>query len=133
MTVLGGTHNKTGLVPDYQASSLGSYYYPTSGGTTSLANLINNGGRTASAAGLYHHTTRTDQTKDSSTVDIGFHYLALNGGNQPVDTDSEGIPDYLEDKNGNGSFDSASGETDWQTSNSSVSGAAALQVFTLLK
>jgi hypothetical protein len=70
-------------------------------------------------AGLYHHTVKTEQTKEgNSTVDIGFHYVALNGSNQPNDYDSDGILDHLEDKDGDGVFDA--GETDWQTSNSSV-------------
>ena len=139
LTTIGGTHNKTGLTPDYQSGPmtnyvgyLGNYYYPTSGGSTSLTNLINTGSRTAPNAGLYHYTTTTNQTKEAaSQVDIGFHYVALNGSNQPADTDGDGLPDYLEDRNGNGTFDT--GETDWQTSNSGVAGAAALQVFTLLK
>jgi hypothetical protein len=29
-----------------------------------------------------------------------------------MDTDGDGVPDYLEDRNGNGTVDS--GETDWQ-------------------
>jgi hypothetical protein len=130
---------KANLVPDYQSGPmtthvgyLGKYYFPTSGGSTSLATLVDAGSRAPAAAGLYHHTTRTDQTKDSSNVDIGFHYVALNG-DHPMDTDGDGIPDYVEDQNGNGSYDSGAGETDWQTSNSSVSGSSALQVFTLLK
>ena len=54
---------KTGLVMDYQPGLmtnqlgiLGNYYYPTTGGSTSLTNLINTGSRTASAGGLYHYT-----------------------------------------------------------------------------
>jgi len=76
--------------PRLPGGTLGNYYLPTSGGNLSL--LINAGSRTASAAGLYHYTTRTDQTKDSSTVDIGFHYIALNGNGQPNDYDLDGIP-----------------------------------------
>jgi hypothetical protein len=47
-------------------------------------------------------------------VDIGPHYVALNTSGNPQDTDSDGLPDYFEDWNGNGSVDS--GETDWQDS-----------------
>ncbi len=139
--ISGESSPKTGLVPDYQAGPmanhlgrLGNYYYPASGGSTSLFNLVNAGSRTASAAGLYHYTTRTDQTKDSSTVDIGFHYIALNGSNQPMDNDQDTFPDYLEDRNGNGVFDSGS-ETDWNTYNSpnGLTGNPGMQVFTPLK
>jgi len=77
-----------------------------------LSLLVNAGSRTAAAAGLYHHTTRTDQTKDSSTVDIGFHYIGLNGS-QPNDYDLDGIADYSEDWDGDGSLDS--GEINWQS------------------
>lgn len=100
------------LAPEYQTGPLGSFYYPTSG--TNLYRLVDAGSRSAANAGLYHHTVRVDQTKESTSwVDIGFHYVALNGQNLPVDTDSDGLPDYLEDSNGNGSLNS--GETDWNS------------------
>jgi len=127
---------KTIAVSDFQNGAmnvhlgyLGNHYYPTTG--TNLAALRSWGSRYADAAGLWHHTLTVDQIKDTGWVDVGFHYVALNGSNLPVDTDSDGKPDYAEDKDGDGVFDS--GETDWQTSNSSVSGPTALQVFTLLK
>jgi len=44
-------------------------------------------------------------------VDIGPHYVALNGSGEPVDTDGDGLPDYLEDADGNGTVGSE--ETDW--------------------
>jgi hypothetical protein len=52
----------------------------------------------------------------SSMVDIGFHYVAVDPSTGlPYDTDGDGVPDYLEDRNGNGTVDS--GETDWQNAN----------------
>ena len=66
--------------------------------------------------GLYHYTVRSDQTKEaSSTLDIGFHYIATSSSTStvPLDTDGDGVPDYLEDINGNGTVNS--GETDWQS------------------
>lgn len=78
LTSLGGSGNKTGLVPDYLSSFLGGYYYPVTGSSTSLTNLIDAGSRTASAAGLSAYTTITNQTADSGTVDIGYHSYAVS-------------------------------------------------------
>ena len=73
--------------------------------------LINAGSMNATNAGLYHYTTTTNQVKETnSVVDIGFHYVAVNGSVEPEDTDSDGTPDYLEDADGDGATDS--GETD---------------------
>src|SRR5205807_1065977 len=50
---------------------------PTNG--TYLARLINAGSRTASSAGLTNYTTTTNQVAEgSSTVDIGYHFFAVN-------------------------------------------------------
>jgi hypothetical protein len=63
---------------------------------------------------LYHFTTQPDQTKETnSVVDIGYHYVAVDGYGNPWDSDTDGVPDYLEDANGDGSVNS--GETDWQS------------------
>jgi len=72
----GGTNNKTLTTTDYKTGPLGRFYYPTSG--TNLFTLINAGSRTADLAGLYHHTVRFDQVKETnSVVDIGYHYAAV--------------------------------------------------------
>jgi len=94
---------------------LGEFYYPSTGASTSLTNLIDAGSVTnAALAGLYHYTTQTSQTKEANTaLDIGFHYVALDGNGNPNDYDTDGLPDYFEDRNGNGSVDS--GETDWRS------------------
>src|SRR5207249_8844331 len=82
--------------PAYLTSYLGSYYYPTNDGM--LSTLTNAGSRTASSATLYHYTCWTNQQIEaSSTVDIGFHYIATDSSGNPLDYDGDGIADYLED------------------------------------
>ncbi len=84
----------------YQMGPLGNYYQPTN------SPFINAGSTTANLVGLFHYTTQTNQVKEAnSTVDIGFHYVAVDGYGDPIDTDGDGIPDYLADPNGNGLLD----------------------------
>jgi hypothetical protein len=134
-------YNQT--APDYQTGPLGAYYYPTSG--SQLFSLVDAGYRTPAAAGLAQHTVRVDQFKESLTqptpsgeVDIGFHFAAINTTTGlPVDSDGDGLADYLEDWNGNANASGSpdSGETDWNIYNSAnaLGSAPSLQVFTLLK
>jgi len=68
--------------PYFLPGVLGPYYYPTTGGN--LSQLIDAGSMTATAAGLDTYTTRTDQTPDSGTVDIGFHYKAAPPCANPI-------------------------------------------------
>jgi hypothetical protein len=35
-------------------------------------------------------------------VDIGYHYVATDTNGIPLDSNGDGIPDYIEDANGNG-------------------------------
>jgi hypothetical protein len=62
-------------------------------------------------------------------------YAGLIGTRTPVDSDGDGIPDYLEDINGDGLYNVGSGETDWTTYTSlnGLSGGNVLQVFTPLR
>jgi hypothetical protein len=115
---LGG--DKQPALRDYQPGPLGAYYYPASGGSSSLASLINAGSRTAAAASLYHYTVKVDQTKAGAytppapqpMVSIGYHYVAVatSGAIAPVDTDGEGLADWREDVSGDGVKNSS--ETD---------------------
>jgi hypothetical protein len=118
--------------PVYLTSYLGNYYYPTNDGM--LSTLTNAGSRYATNATLYHYTCFTNQQKEaSSMVEIGFHYVATDSNGIPLDSDADGISDYMEDSNGNGTPDI--GETEWTTYNSQngLAGATGLQVFTPLK
>jgi len=106
---------------------LGTNYYPTSG--ANLSNLFAVGFRTGTTAGLFHHTLRTNLAAvGTNLVSIGFHYLRTSAGGVPLDSDGDGIPDWMEDVNGDGSFQAGS-ETDWSTSNGAGSGAVRLVVF----
>jgi hypothetical protein len=79
----------------FNTGTLGSYYLPTS------SPLINAGSVPADSLGLYHFTTAAANTREGqSRVDIGYHYVALNGSSLPWDLDSDSIPDYIEDPNG---------------------------------
>ena len=90
----------------YVSGKLGNFYL------SSGSPLINHGSVTADQVGLYHFTTQTTQVKETnSIVDIGYHYVAVDGNGIPIDTNGDGIPDYLEDTNGNGLVDI--GETSW--------------------
>jgi hypothetical protein len=99
----------------FVAGPLGNYCQ------TSNSPLINAGSQSATNVGLYHYTTTTNQIRETnSIVDMGFHYVALDVQGNPIDTDGDGIPDYLEDVNGNGIADA--GETDWKNRDSDYDG-----------
>lgn len=90
----------------YQAGPLGAFYQPTN------SILIGKGSTTANLTGLYHYTVTTNEVVEgTNTVSIGYHYVAVDSNGKPLDTNGDGIPDYLSDANGNGLIDS--GEIGW--------------------
>jgi len=77
--------------PAYQVGALGQNYYPTN------SSLIHAGDMSASAAGLYYYTVTTNNAVEgTNTVSIGFNYVAVGTNGLPLDTDANGIPNYLE-------------------------------------
>ena len=91
---------------DWQPSWFGNFYLPTDSA------LIDAGSTTADQLGLYHFTTQTSRAIEGpSQVDIGYHYVATDANGNPLDQNGDGIPDYIEDGNGNGLVDS--GEIGW--------------------
>jgi len=76
------------------------YYLPPN------SSLIDAGSTTADPSGFVPHTTQVSQVAEGfSTVDIGYHYVATDASGNPLDSNSDGIPDYIEDANGNGLID----------------------------
>jgi len=136
---LWGGGDKIITIPNYQSGSglLGTNYYPASPLAGSLNDLVGTGWWAPSIIGLSHHTVLVDQTKamliPGGQDSIGYHYVALSGA-YPVDGDGDGVPDYFEDRNGNGVADT--GETSWQlytSPNNLGSSGTGLQVLTPLK
>ncbi len=83
--------------PAYKVGVFGNYYLPAG------SPLINSGSTTADQLGIYHYTTQTNQTVEGfSIVDIGYHYVASDANGNPLDSNGNGIPDYLEDASGHG-------------------------------
>src|SRR5262249_40969350 len=99
----------------YQPGPYGNYYLTLA---TPPTPLYHAGSRGADSAGLFHYTSFADQTKEGAgqMVNIGLHYVATAGAGstQPNDADRDGIPDYVENRHGDGRTDSPE-ETNWQT------------------
>jgi hypothetical protein len=97
---IGGANDVKGTSFNWESSWFGNYYLPTN------SPLILKGSTTANLLGLYHFTTQTNQTiEGDSIVDIGYHYVATDAYGNPLDSNGDGIPDYIEDANGNGLTD----------------------------
>lgn len=90
-------HDIEGSSLAYQSGALGDFYQPID------SPLINQGSTNADLIGLYHYTTQTSQEKEMiSTVDMGYHYVAVDSGGKPADTDADGNADYADDADGDG-------------------------------
>ena len=116
----------------YETGPLGAHYLGSN------PDLVDQGSVSAAQAGLYHFTTSTSQAKEAgSVVDVGLHYPAVDAGGLPPDTDGDGIPDYLEDRNGNGLYDSfpGAGETSWISCETALGAGSGpgLKVFTPMR
>jgi hypothetical protein len=95
---------------NWQTNWFGNFYLPSD------SQLIQAGSTNANLLGLYHFTTQTSQVPETnSIVDIGYHYVATDDNGVPLDSNGDGIPDYIEDANGNGLVDS--GEIGWNLTN----------------
>jgi hypothetical protein len=82
----------------FQTSWFGNFYQPTN------SPLIQKGSTNANYLGLYHFTTQTNQVPEGTNiVNISYHYVATDQYGNPLDSNGDGIPDYLEDPAGNGS------------------------------
>jgi RHS repeat-associated protein len=101
-----GSHYLTLASYSWQSSWFGNFYLPPG------SSLIQAGSTTANNIGLFHFTTQTNQMPETNAVvDIGYHYVAADEYGNPLDSNGDGIPDYLEDANGNGLDDP--GEIPW--------------------
>jgi hypothetical protein len=86
--------------PVFQAGPFGNFYQPSNSIT------IHAGNTNANLLGLYHYTVTTNEVVEGTNlVSIGYHYVATDQYGNPLDSNGDGIPDYLEDAAGNGSGD----------------------------
>ena len=94
-------HDITNVVSyNWQTSWFGNYYLPPT------SPLVQSGNTNANLLGLYHFTTQTNQAPEGDAiVDIGYHYVATDAYGNPLDSNGDGVPDYLEDANGDGIYD----------------------------
>jgi hypothetical protein len=103
-TVVNSTKQPSDITANlaWQAGPFGNYYQATN------SPLIYKGSRTAGLAGLYHYTVTTNTVTGlevpdgTNIVSIGYHYVATGTNGLPLDSNGDGIPDYLEDPTGAG-------------------------------
>ncbi len=96
----------------YALGPLGRFYLPST-----ATQLLGAGGRKAGQAGLYHFTSLTTNAKEQNAmVNIGPAYLALDANGNPVDSNGDGVADFIADRNGDGN--GGGDEVPWATINS---------------
>jgi hypothetical protein len=107
-TLNGAFKSRTLAVCDYRTGPLGEYYCPMPPGAQ-LASLSDfDTGTRADQVGLYHYTTHTNlssgrQIKEGYTsLDVGFHYVAVDSNGNPIDSNGDGVADFIADADGNG-------------------------------
>jgi hypothetical protein len=76
----------------YDTGPLGRFYQDST-------DFVDQG--TSTPKGYYYYTTRTNQVLEGdSRVDIGLHYIATDASGEPIDSDGDGVADYIEGDNG---------------------------------
>jgi len=70
----------------------------------------------------------------TAQVAIGYHYIAVGANGLPLNTNGDGIPDYLSDANGDGVYDPGVDPSNWLIGPfNGLSAGNGLSVFTPLK
>jgi hypothetical protein len=102
----------------FAVGKLGSFYLASSTGP-----LISQGSQAASIATLYHYTTQTaaSSREGLTQVDTGFHYVATDANGLPLDNDNDKLPDYYENRAGDGAINNDS-ESNWQSADFDADG-----------
>jgi hypothetical protein len=92
-----GSNDQTVTNYNWETSWFGSFYSPTN------LSIFHNGSANANLLGLDHFTTQTNQAVEGTNiVTIGYHYVATDQYGNPLDSNGNGIADYIEDTNGLG-------------------------------
>ena len=95
-----GTEKGLASLP-YETGVFGRWYQPAG------SELINAGSASsAGSVGFYWYCTTTNNAaEENSTLDIGYHSVALTSSALPWDTNEDGTPNYSEDLDGDGLTD----------------------------